>query len=170
MFVKFGAVVIYTPAFIVPAILIAIAGGWLGNIYLKAQLSVKREMSNAKSPVLAILGGAISGLSESQRLWWSSNTNDVFCLVASIRAYDAQEAFKKETMTRVNSYVRAARVFYNLNRSVSHLIHSLPIIDISCVDGSVCVLTHFQRYSRLPWHSISSMEAHPTTLPTLVSF
>lgn len=61
---RFGAVVLYTPAFIVPSLFIAIAGGWLGNIYIRAQLSVKREMSNAKAPVLGIVGGAISGLSK----------------------------------------------------------------------------------------------------------
>ncbi len=64
MIMKFGAVVIYTPAFIPPSIFIAIAGGWLGNVYIKAQLSVKREMSNAKAPVLGIVGGAIAGLSK----------------------------------------------------------------------------------------------------------
>jgi uncharacterized membrane protein YjjB (DUF3815 family) len=62
MIIKLGAVVLYTPTFLLPSILVAAVGGWLGTIYLKAQLSVKREMSNAKAPVLGILGGAISGL------------------------------------------------------------------------------------------------------------
>lgn len=39
-------------------------------------------------------------------------------MAASIRAYGAQDAFRQEIMKRVNSYVRAARVFYNLNRYV----------------------------------------------------
>lgn len=39
-------------------------GGWLGLIYLKAQLSVKREWSNAKSPVVSQVGTAIAGISE----------------------------------------------------------------------------------------------------------
>lgn len=64
MIVKLFAVVYYTPRFFFLAIAIAIVGGWLGNVYIKAQLSVKREMSNAKAPVLGILGGAIAGLSE----------------------------------------------------------------------------------------------------------
>lgn len=67
MLVKVVSVVTYTPAFLAPALTIALIGGWLGNMYIKAQLSVKREMSNAKSPVLAILGGAIAGLRESMR-------------------------------------------------------------------------------------------------------
>lgn len=52
MLVKFGAVVFLTPAFLGPGILVAILGGWIGQIYIAAQLSVKREMSNAKAPVL----------------------------------------------------------------------------------------------------------------------
>lgn len=64
MIVKLFAVVYYTPRFFFPAVVIAIIGGWLGNVYIKAQLSVKREMSNAKAPVLGILGGAIAGLSK----------------------------------------------------------------------------------------------------------
>lgn len=63
--VKLAAVVAYTPSFLVPGSVVAILGLWLGNVYIKAQLSVKREMSNAKSPVLGILGGAIGGLSKS---------------------------------------------------------------------------------------------------------
>jgi hypothetical protein len=40
------------PLFFLPGILAAILGGTLGQIYLKAQLSIKRESSNAKAPVL----------------------------------------------------------------------------------------------------------------------
>lgn len=56
------AVIIYTPYFLLLAIFIAVLGGWLGQIYMKAQLSVKREMSNAKSPVLSVFSGAMAGL------------------------------------------------------------------------------------------------------------
>jgi hypothetical protein len=42
----------------------SLLGGWIGRIYMKAQLSVKREMSNAKVPVLGHFGAAIAGLSE----------------------------------------------------------------------------------------------------------
>ena len=52
MVVKFGAVVIFTPIFLIPGVLVAVLGGICGQIYIKAQLSVKREMSNAKAPVL----------------------------------------------------------------------------------------------------------------------
>lgn len=52
MLVKFGAVVFFSPAFFLPGVLVAIIGGWCGQIYMAAQLSVKRNMSNAKAPVL----------------------------------------------------------------------------------------------------------------------
>ena len=64
MSVKFVAVVIFSPLFLVPGVAIAALGGYCGEMYIKAQLSVKREMSNAKSPVLGILGGAIGGLGQ----------------------------------------------------------------------------------------------------------
>ncbi len=52
MLLKFSAVVVFTPAFLVPGLIMGIAGVYLGQIYMKAQLPVKREMSNAKAPVL----------------------------------------------------------------------------------------------------------------------
>lgn len=44
MITKLGAIVIFTPAFIIPGMIAASAGLFAGNLYLKAQLSVKREM------------------------------------------------------------------------------------------------------------------------------
>lgn len=59
---KLGAVLLYTPIFVFPGIFVFVVGGWLGQIYMRAQLSVKREQSNAKAPVVGIFGGAIAGL------------------------------------------------------------------------------------------------------------
>ncbi|KZP16764.1 P-loop containing nucleoside triphosphate hydrolase protein [Athelia psychrophila] len=99
MLAKLVAIVWLTPVFVFPGIVVAFLGGWCGQIYIKAQLSVKREMSNAKSPVLGHFGAAIAGL-------------------VSIRAYGAQSAFKGESLVRIDKYTRAARTFYNLNRWV----------------------------------------------------
>lgn len=52
MLAKFGAIMIITPAFIAPGILVFVLGVWLGRLYMRAQLAVKREMANARSPVL----------------------------------------------------------------------------------------------------------------------
>jgi hypothetical protein len=67
MIVKLGAVVTVTPVFLAPGLFIGMLGGWIGRIYMKAQLSVKREMSNAKAPVLGHFGAAIAGLSERSK-------------------------------------------------------------------------------------------------------
>ena len=72
---KFGAVIIMSPIFILPGIAILVAGVSMGNIYMKAQLPVKREGSNAKAPVLGHFGAAVSGLGMSMllRLFVSSS-------------------------------------------------------------------------------------------------
>ncbi|KAH7904637.1 hypothetical protein BJ138DRAFT_1130879 [Hygrophoropsis aurantiaca] len=95
--IKLGAIVLVTPAFLLPGIIVGAVGGFVGRIYVKAQLSVKREMSNAKAPVLGHFGAAITGLT-------------------SVRAYGAQEAFKRESLTRIDRYTKCARVAFNLNR------------------------------------------------------
>ena len=62
MLIKFGAVIIFSPIFTLPGIAAFLIGGWAGQMYIKAQLSVKREMSNARSPVLSHFGAAIAGI------------------------------------------------------------------------------------------------------------
>ncbi|KZT29509.1 P-loop containing nucleoside triphosphate hydrolase protein [Neolentinus lepideus HHB14362 ss-1] len=106
---KFGAVVLFTPIFIIPGFVVAALGGWLGQIYIKAQLSVKREMSNARAPVLGHFGAAIAGLT-------------------SIRAYGSQEAFKQESLVRIDRYTKCARMFYGLNCWMSMRIESLSAL------------------------------------------
>ncbi|KAH7908629.1 P-loop containing nucleoside triphosphate hydrolase protein [Hygrophoropsis aurantiaca] len=94
--IRLGVIVFMTPAFLLPGIIVGVVGGFVGRTYIKAQLSVKREMSNAKAPVLGHFGAAVTGLT-------------------SIRAYGAQEAFKRESLTRIDRYTKCARMFYNLN-------------------------------------------------------
>ncbi|TFK79744.1 P-loop containing nucleoside triphosphate hydrolase protein [Polyporus arcularius HHB13444] len=96
---KMCAVVFFSPIFLFPAMLVAFFGAVVGNIFMKAQLSVKREMSNAKAPVLGHFGAAISG-------------------ITSIRAYGVQNAFKAEAYKRIDKYSRAAIIHVNLNRWV----------------------------------------------------
>ncbi|KAH7097832.1 ATP-binding cassette transporter [Auriculariales sp. MPI-PUGE-AT-0066] len=94
---NFTAVVYMSPIFIFPGMVVTCIGWWCGQLYIASQLSVKREMSNARAPVLGHFGAAIHGL-------------------VSIRAYGAEDAFKHESMKRIDKYTRAARSFYNLNR------------------------------------------------------
>ncbi len=53
LLVKFCAIVIVTPVFLIPSVAVAVAGVLCGQVYIKAQLGVKRQMANAKAPVLA---------------------------------------------------------------------------------------------------------------------
>ena len=62
MFAKFTAIVVFSPVFLFPGVIAFVIGAGLGQIYIKAQLSVKREMSNARSPVLSHFGAAIAGI------------------------------------------------------------------------------------------------------------
>jgi len=62
MTVKFIAIIVFLPVFLVPGVTLFVIGAVIGQIYIKAQLSVKHEMSNAHSPVLSHFGAAITGI------------------------------------------------------------------------------------------------------------
>lgn len=64
MLLKLAAVMLYSPIFAIPGVIMAVVGSWVGQMYLKAQLSVKREQSNARAPVLGHFGAAFSGISK----------------------------------------------------------------------------------------------------------
>ncbi|KAJ7729547.1 hypothetical protein DFH07DRAFT_850204 [Mycena maculata] len=102
MLTKFFAVVVFTPIFFFVGALVGFIGALCGQIYMASQLSVKREQSNAKAPVLAH-----------------------FASTASVRAYGAQEAVIQISMDRINrsssilTLPRASRTFANLNRWVT---------------------------------------------------
>lgn len=70
MLIKFGAVIVLSPIFTLPGIAAFLIGGWAGQVYIKAQLSVKREMSNARSPVLSHFGAAIAGIGAFSHMQW----------------------------------------------------------------------------------------------------
>lgn len=65
MLMKLAVVVLISPVFLIPGACIAALGAWIGDLYMKAQLAVKRERSNAKAPVLGHLSAAFTGLSTS---------------------------------------------------------------------------------------------------------
>ena len=55
MLAKFVVVVVFSLIFHFPGVVAFAIGAVLGQIYIKSQLSVKREMSNARSPILVPL-------------------------------------------------------------------------------------------------------------------
>lgn len=63
MIAELGVVLAISPVFLLPSVVIAALGAWVGQLYMKAQLSIKRERSNAKAPVLGHFGAAFAGLS-----------------------------------------------------------------------------------------------------------
>ncbi|KAI0672538.1 P-loop containing nucleoside triphosphate hydrolase protein, partial [Trametes maxima] len=100
LLVKVFAIVFFSPAFIGPAILVGIAGLLIGYVFMRAQLSVKREMSKAKAPVLSHFGAAIGG-------------------IVSVRAYGAQQALKTEAHRRIDKYSQVSVTHEGLNRWLS---------------------------------------------------
>ena len=64
MLTKLGVIMIFTPTFLVVGGFLGAVGMWLGSRYMRARLPVKRELSNAKAPVLAMVDSVITGLSE----------------------------------------------------------------------------------------------------------
>lgn len=62
LIVRFIAILFYTPTIGMLGFVILFTGGVVGKIYMKSQLSVKREMSKARAPVMAHFGASIEGL------------------------------------------------------------------------------------------------------------
>nr|GAT43346.1 predicted protein [Mycena chlorophos] len=102
------AIVIFTPVFFGPGVLVGFLGAWCGRVFMAAQMGVKREMSNARAPLLAHIGATMSGL-------------------ASVRAYGAQDTFIKISMVQIDRLTRIQRTFSNLNRWVAARIDFLNL-------------------------------------------
>lgn len=110
---KLAIILIIAPMFIPPSVVVMLIGFIVGQVYIRTVMSVKREMSNARSPVLAHFGAAMAGLGKSKN-------RDIYdflltVMIVSIRAFGVQNTFKSESMGRINKYTRTARVFHNLN-------------------------------------------------------
>ncbi|ODO04635.1 hypothetical protein I350_05244 [Cryptococcus amylolentus CBS 6273] len=117
LILKIAVVVSLVPLFSIPAVIIGALGGIMGEMYIHGQLSVKREMSNAKSPLFSHFSAAFNG-------------------IVSIRAYGAEEQMRLEAQRRADKYSRAATcvmiflrilivLSYNLNRWVTIRLNML---------------------------------------------
>ncbi|EJT98591.1 P-loop containing nucleoside triphosphate hydrolase protein [Dacryopinax primogenitus] len=100
MVTKFAAVIYFSPVFTIPGIGVIVIGGCLGQIFSAAQLAIKRQMSNRRSPLYSHFGAAIAGLT-------------------SLRAYGAEHFFEAELLRRIDLYSQSARTFYNLDGWIS---------------------------------------------------
>ena len=126
MFAKFVAIVVFSPVFLVPGVAAFMIGAALGQLYIKAQLSVKREMSNARSPVLSHFGAAIAGIGAC--CIHPEGDYGLSAFAVSIRAYSAQNSFRKESLHRINNVMRPSRAFWNLNRWISIRVDAVGTI------------------------------------------
>ncbi|KAJ7042972.1 multidrug resistance-associated ABC transporter [Mycena alexandri] len=98
MAVTLSAIVLFTtPIFFAPGVTLFLLGSYCGRLFMPARISVKREMSNARSPILGHFSAAVTGL-------------------ISIRAYACQDAFIHESLRRLNRYTRTARLSFDLTR------------------------------------------------------
>jgi hypothetical protein len=57
-----AVIIIFTPIYVIPGMIIGGIGMWIGQRFLRVQLPAKREQAKAKAPVLAVIGSALSGL------------------------------------------------------------------------------------------------------------
>lgn len=69
--VRLVAVVVISPVFVFPGIMVGVVMAFVGQLYMKAQLAIKRERSNARSPVLGHFGAAIAGLGAATSVQWT---------------------------------------------------------------------------------------------------
>ncbi|KZT60636.1 hypothetical protein CALCODRAFT_492173 [Calocera cornea HHB12733] len=97
---KFVVIIVISPIFSIPGAFILIVGLALGQVYIAAQMCVKRLRSNWRSPLYNHLNAAVTGL-------------------ISVRAYGAEDSFKVELRKRADAYSRPSRTFYNLNRWIT---------------------------------------------------
>ncbi|KAK7025989.1 hypothetical protein VNI00_015819 [Paramarasmius palmivorus] len=106
MITQLGALAIYTPIFVIPGVVVASVGNWFGRKYIAAVLCTRREMSNAKAPVLAQFETAIAG-------------------IVSIRAYGASDVFEEELRRRIDVYTRISRTLFSLTRWMASRVEFL---------------------------------------------
>jgi hypothetical protein len=114
------AIAFSAPAFVIPGLFIGICGGLMGQIYMKAQMSVKRERSNAKSPVVAEINGAFTGL-------------------VSIRAFGVQQMFTQQGVNKINKYTELSVLFYKYVYFCGLLCRQTINTLIASTDGLVFV-------------------------------
>ena len=89
------------------------------------------EYSNARAPVLSHFSAAMHGLSTlffHQLISGPDRIN-----LVSIRAYNSEDAFKTESIRRINHYTRISRTSNNLNSWMSVRMETLGATFTTCL-------------------------------------
>ncbi|KAF8443446.1 hypothetical protein BGX38DRAFT_1095677, partial [Terfezia claveryi] len=97
------------PVFLIPTILVCILGFAVGEMYVRAQMAVKRIVSVKESPLI-------------------SHFNDTIQGVITIRAFSCQQRFLNENLKRIDDYTLPQQTLYNLNRWLGVRINGLTAI------------------------------------------
>ncbi|KAF9077569.1 P-loop containing nucleoside triphosphate hydrolase protein, partial [Rhodocollybia butyracea] len=100
MIVDLGSVMVFAPIFLVPGIVIVLLGVYFGQVYIGAQLPMRRLMSVYKAPILGTFTTAVSGL-------------------VSIRAYGVEEMFLRQSRAQIDTWLTPAIPSYNVNRWIA---------------------------------------------------
>ncbi|RPA89809.1 hypothetical protein L873DRAFT_1831877 [Choiromyces venosus 120613-1] len=85
------------PAFLFPTVLVSLIGILCGELYVRAQIGVKRIISVKESPLISHFGDTISG-------------------IVTIRAFSCQERFLEENIQKIDDFTQPNEANYNLNR------------------------------------------------------
>jgi hypothetical protein len=139
------AIAFSAPVFIIPGLFIGICGGLMGQIYMKAQMSVKRERSNAKSPVVAEINGAFTGL-------------------VSIRAFGVQQMFTQQSVHKINKYTELSVLFYKYVHFYDFLCLQTINMPVASTDGLAFVSSSSAARSRAVLHFTSYMGLEALTV------
>ncbi|KAJ4501458.1 P-loop containing nucleoside triphosphate hydrolase protein [Lentinula lateritia] len=106
MFVNLGSIMIFAPLFLLPGVTIAMLAVSFGQMYLSAQLPLRRLMSINKAPILGNFAAAVAGL-------------------VSIRAFGAEDMFLKESRMRIDAWLRPGLPSFNVNRWIGIRVDAL---------------------------------------------
>lgn len=85
------------PAFFLPIVVVSIVGITCGQMYVRAQMGVKRIVSVKESPLFSHFGDTIAG-------------------IVTIRGFGAQDRFLEENLRRIDDYSQPSEALYSLNR------------------------------------------------------
>lgn len=135
------------PLFAVPAVVVGVLGLIIGELYTKAQISVKRLVAISESPLFSHFGDSIAG-------------------IVTIRAFGAQDRFGLEAQHRIDNHTRPMEVLYTLTRWSQIRADSLgALVSFS---AALLALSGGHRDSGLVGFSLSTASGFSVTLLNLV--